>query len=65
MGEVGIGNTTAAAALLALLTGAEPADCCGRGTGLDAAGLEHKQQAAPISPLYLPHISPISRLHLP
>ena len=37
--QVGIGNTTAAAALLAALTGAEPEDCCGRGTGLDAAGL--------------------------
>ena len=36
--QVGIGNTTAAAALLAMLTGAEPGDCCGRGTGLDAAG---------------------------
>ena len=27
--------------------------------------LKHKQQAAPIPPLYLPHISPTSRLHLP
>ena len=65
VGEVGIGNTTAAAALLALLTGAEPADCCGRGTGLDDAGLEHKQQAAPIPPLYLPYTSSKSRLCLP
>lgn len=42
VGEVGIGNTTSAAALLAALTGSLPADCCGRGTGLDDAGLAHK-----------------------
>lgn len=33
LGELGIGNTTAAAALLAALTGAQPKDVCGRGTG--------------------------------
>ena len=44
VGEVGIGNTTAAAALLAALTDEAPESCCGRGTGLDDAGLEHKQQ---------------------
>ena len=44
VGEVGIGNTTAAAALLASLTGASPADCCGRGTGLDDGGLRHKEE---------------------
>ena len=43
IGEVGIGNTTVAAALLAaLVDGADPADCCGRGTGLDDLGLAHK-----------------------
>ena len=42
IGEVGIGNTTVAAALLCALTGADAAACCGRGTGLDDAGLEHK-----------------------
>ena len=40
IGEVGIGNTTVAAALLCALTGADAAACCGRGTGLDDAGLE-------------------------
>jgi len=44
IGEVGIGNTTIAAALLSLLTGADPAECCGRGTGVDDAGLAHKVQ---------------------
>lgn len=42
-GEIGIGNTTAAAALLAALTGARPDQVVGRGTGLDAAGLERKR----------------------
>lgn len=33
VGELGIGNTTAAAALLAALSGAAPHEVCGRGTG--------------------------------
>jgi nicotinate-nucleotide--dimethylbenzimidazole phosphoribosyltransferase len=35
MGEVGIGNTTAAAALVCALTGASPGAVVGRGTGID------------------------------
>mmetsp|Transcript_5724 Transcript_5724/g.17756 ORF Transcript_5724/g.17756 Transcript_5724/m.17756 type:complete len:373 (-) Transcript_5724:60-1178(-) len=42
VGEVGMGNTTSAAALLAALTSTDAAKCCGRGTGLDDAGLAHK-----------------------
>jgi nicotinate-nucleotide--dimethylbenzimidazole phosphoribosyltransferase len=42
LGEMGIGNTSAAALLLARLTGAPIEDCCGRGTGLDDAGLARK-----------------------
>ena len=38
-GEMGIGNTTAAAATAAALTGQDPALLVGRGTGLDDAGL--------------------------
>jgi nicotinate-nucleotide--dimethylbenzimidazole phosphoribosyltransferase len=45
LGEIGIGNTTAAAALLAALTGLPAAAVCGRGTGLDAQGLERKRAA--------------------
>jgi nicotinate-nucleotide--dimethylbenzimidazole phosphoribosyltransferase len=45
VGELGIGNTTAAAALVAALTGAAPEAVCGRGTGLDAAGIERKRAA--------------------
>jgi nicotinate-nucleotide--dimethylbenzimidazole phosphoribosyltransferase len=41
-GEMGIGNTTAAAALTAHLTGAPVREVTGRGTGLDDAGLKRK-----------------------
>jgi nicotinate-nucleotide--dimethylbenzimidazole phosphoribosyltransferase len=41
-GEMGIGNTTPAAAVAAVLTGQDPARLVGRGTGLDDAGLTHK-----------------------
>jgi nicotinate-nucleotide--dimethylbenzimidazole phosphoribosyltransferase len=43
-GEMGIGNTTAAAALMHKLTGIPIADCVGAGTGLTAAGVLHKQR---------------------
>ena len=42
-GEMGIANSSAAALLLARLTGASIADAAGRGTGLDDAQLLHKQ----------------------
>ncbi len=42
VGEMGIGNTTAAAALASALHGGAGADWVGRGTGLDDAGLERK-----------------------
>jgi nicotinate-nucleotide--dimethylbenzimidazole phosphoribosyltransferase len=45
LGEIGIGNTTVAAALLAALTGLAPSAVCGRGTGLDAQGVERKRAA--------------------
>jgi nicotinate-nucleotide--dimethylbenzimidazole phosphoribosyltransferase len=41
-GEMGIGNTTAAAALACVLLQAEPEVIAGPGTGLDAAGVSHK-----------------------
>lgn len=41
-GEMGIGNTTAASAMTAVLTGRPVADVTGRGTGLDDQSLEHK-----------------------
>jgi nicotinate-nucleotide--dimethylbenzimidazole phosphoribosyltransferase len=42
VGEMGIGNTTSASALTAALLGVEPAVVCGRGTGLDDAGVARK-----------------------
>ena len=62
LGEMGIGNTAAAAMLMHGLTGRELIDCVGRGTGLDDNGLERKRQllaqalkrrAAPQVPLVL------------
>jgi nicotinate-nucleotide--dimethylbenzimidazole phosphoribosyltransferase len=41
-GEVGIGNSTAAAALLCALADVAPADAVGRGTGLDDRAHAHK-----------------------
>ncbi len=60
LGEMGIGNTSAAALLLARLTGLDIALCTGAGTGLDAAGIERKtavlqrvlaRHAAAVAPL--------------
>lgn len=45
IGEMGIGNTTIAAALFAALFGGTGADWVGRGTGVDDAGLARKADA--------------------
>ncbi len=45
LGEMGIGNTTSAAAIYAALYGGEAAFWCGRGTGVDDAGLARKVAA--------------------
>jgi nicotinate-nucleotide--dimethylbenzimidazole phosphoribosyltransferase len=42
VGEIGIGNTTSAAALVSIFTGAPPEHTCGRGTGVDDATLARK-----------------------
>jgi nicotinate-nucleotide--dimethylbenzimidazole phosphoribosyltransferase len=42
VGEMGIGNTTSAAAVIAALTGAPVPSVAGRGAGLDDAGLRRK-----------------------
>ena len=41
-GDMGIGNTSSATAILCALTGAAPADAAGRGTGIDDATLKRK-----------------------
>ena len=45
VGEMGIGNTTPAAALCAATFGGEAAQWCGKGTGIDTAGITRKVQA--------------------
>jgi nicotinate-nucleotide--dimethylbenzimidazole phosphoribosyltransferase len=41
-GDMGIGNTTASAAITSVLACVDPADVVGPGTGLDEAGVRHK-----------------------
>lgn len=45
VGDMGIGNTTPATAILAALTGCAVDDITGRGTGVDEAGLKAKRAA--------------------
>lgn len=42
VGEMGIGNTTSASALLCAFTGMDPREAVGPGTGVDAAGIYKK-----------------------
>jgi nicotinate-nucleotide--dimethylbenzimidazole phosphoribosyltransferase len=42
LGEMGIGNTSAASLILSRLGGLDIADCTGAGTGLDASGVDRK-----------------------
>ena len=44
-GDMGIGNTTAATTLVAVITGTEPVAAVGRGTGIDDAGWMRKTTA--------------------
>jgi len=44
-GEMGIGNTTSASAIVAALTGAPPESVTGPGTGVDASGRRRKVEA--------------------
>ncbi len=44
LGEMGIGNTTPASAIISCVTGISPAEATGRGTGVDDQGLRHKTE---------------------
>ncbi len=56
-GEMGIGNTTSASALAAVLTGLSPAAVVGRGTGADEACMARKLAAIERAvELHAPHI---------
>ena len=57
-GEMGIGNTTAAAALACAVLGEAPAVLVGPGTGLDEAGRAHKETVvAEALAFHRPHIA--------
>jgi nicotinate-nucleotide--dimethylbenzimidazole phosphoribosyltransferase len=43
-GDMGIGNTTPSSCLACVYTGKSPAEVTGRGTGVDATGLERKRR---------------------
>lgn len=49
LGELGLGNTTAAAALLAGLTGSPAAEVTGAGTGVTGEALTHKTSAVALA----------------
>ena len=58
LGEMGIGNTTVAAAILAALYGGSGADWVGRGTGVDDTGLRRKVAAVDAAlALHAEHLS--------
>lgn len=61
-GEMGIGNTTAAAAIAHALFGATPEDWVGRGTGVDDAGLARKASAVARGVALLPSRAPLTVL---
>ena len=44
LGEMGIGNTTSATAIICAITGLAVREATGRGTGIDDKGLEHKSK---------------------
>lgn len=61
-GEMGIGNTTSAAALACALFGGAPEDWVGRGTGVDDAGLTRKANAVRIGVARLTSRDPLAVL---
>ncbi len=44
LGEMGIGNTTSASAIISAVTGITSKEATGRGTGIDDKGLKHKTE---------------------
>ena len=62
---MGIGNTAAASLITHCLTGTPLADCIGRGTGLDDAGLARKQALLETAKAQLAMPSPIPAKWMP
>jgi nicotinate-nucleotide--dimethylbenzimidazole phosphoribosyltransferase len=63
LGEMGIGNTTAASAIAAALTGLSPSRVTGPGTGLDETGRRHKCEVIERA-LALHRLSPAEHLRI-
>lgn len=61
-GEMGIGNTTSAAAIACALFGGAPEDWVGRGTGVDDAGLARKASAVRVGVARLTSRDPLDVL---
>ncbi|NYT65609.1 nicotinate-nucleotide--dimethylbenzimidazole phosphoribosyltransferase [Alcaligenaceae bacterium] len=55
-GEMGIGNTTSAAAIMHILTGLPIEQCVGAGTGLSAQGISHKAQVIQAAVVHHAHV---------
>lgn len=62
LGEMGIGNTTAAAAVCAAVFGLAAEDWAGRGTGLDDAGLARKIGVIEIARRRVGEVTPLEAL---
>jgi nicotinate-nucleotide--dimethylbenzimidazole phosphoribosyltransferase len=62
LGEIGIGNTTPAAALCLALLGGSATDWVGPGTGLDAGGVAHKAQVVAEAVDRIPGAEPLEVL---
>lgn len=58
IGEMGIGNTTAASAITCALMGASPQQATGRGTGVDSAA--HQRKIAVVSAVLARHFSAVA-----
>lgn len=61
-GDMGIGNTTASAALIAALTGRPPADVTGRGTGIDDATFSRKTAVVEVAAARTGGLEPLAVL---
>jgi nicotinate-nucleotide--dimethylbenzimidazole phosphoribosyltransferase len=63
LGEMGIGNTTAAAAVVAAISGGDTTPWVGRGTGIDDEGLARKRDAVRMAVERVgTHVEPIEAL---
>jgi nicotinate-nucleotide--dimethylbenzimidazole phosphoribosyltransferase len=62
IGEMGIGNTTSAAAVAAAVTGGDPYRWVGRGTGITDAALEGKREAVAAAVRRVGEVDPLEAL---